>query len=62
MPPQINIFIRQDPRFHHPFSLKFGVREYTDAEYNYQKKELFRTFGLFAFVTTISIGASLLSK
>lgn len=63
MPPQkIDIFIRQDPRFHHPFSLRFGVLQYTDEEYNHQKKELFRTFGIFAVVTTISIGASFLLK
>lgn len=62
MPPKINILIRQDTRFHHRFSLKFGVKEYTDEEYDYYKKQLFRTFGIFVVTTTISIGTSFLLK
>ena len=60
--PKININIKQDTRFHHPFSLKFGVKEYTDEEYDYYKKELFRAFGIFIISTTISIGAIFLIK
>lgn len=58
----MKLAIKQDPRFKHPFSLKFGVREYTDEEYEIKKKHLLRTFGLFFVTSAISVGISFLNK
>jgi hypothetical protein len=48
--------IRADPRFKRPFSLKFGLMEFTDDEKNARRTTLLVNVGLFALVMGLAFG------
>jgi hypothetical protein len=48
--------IRADPRFKRPFSLKFGLMEFTEEEKNARRATLLKHIGLFALVTGLVFG------
>ena len=52
----LKIQIKQDPRFKHPLSLRFGCVEYTNEEYEKKKRDLIKCIGLFILSTSLTLG------